>query len=123
MPDAKAFLRNSVFIGDHGTDLPHHLGDRFDRDGEIIGCVRKTEGKLRVDVFEIGKIDIDETVERTNRFRRLKGARVVNDRDRQAGALCKQQRIDESVPVRGRRDEVDIMCAESLEFQYRFRKA
>ena len=123
MPDANAPKSDSVFVRLHKPDLVDHLRDRFDRRIEIVRCAGEFQRQPRIDVLEIGQINIHKTPIRFDRIDGFICVCIVHDGNAEPVVFCKPQRFDDRVAVRRRRDKVDVVRAERLKLQHGFRKA
>ena len=96
-----------VFVQLRPADLPVHLAQGRRRDGWVVPRAGQPCRQLRVGVFVVRQIDVDQALQLPQRLNRFIAAAVVDDGH---GKPRRQRREDGRQKVR-RRDEIDVLTA------------
>ena len=105
--DDDALLQEAVIVQFVRANLVVHMKDGFRCDLGIIFSRTVALSQGRIEVFQIGQINLDLALESVDGRCRFIAAAVVDNRHGQG--LC--QTFEDGLLVRRRRDEVDVMGA------------
>ena len=114
MADNHAPRHHPVAVKADTADLAVHFTQRHAGDIGIIRRTRVVFRQLGRNIFEVGEVDVDQTVQRTQDIGVLIAAAVIDDGNTEMGAQMLQKAAQTGGVMRGG-DEVDVVYAALLQ--------
>jgi hypothetical protein len=118
VPEDQAASSHPALVHDELADLTVHLDDRLARDLRVVGSLQVAPRRLARPELEVGHVDVDDPLQQAEAVERVVGARVVDDRKREAAGEGERQRFEDLRNHVLGGDPVDVVAADRLQLEH-----